>query len=103
MIARIVMCWLRVVEAESCLMQIGRGGQSLKHCEFAERSLTRANSRFLKACEALSRYRLLTQAARFATARANLIAARAAEVKDKARHDEEPQQPAALALVRETA
>lgn len=100
MIDRILMCWLRVVEAENYCTQVSRGGQTFKQCDHAERSLMRANSRFLKACEALSRYRLMTQATRYATSRADLIEARAAKVKGQPRANEEAQQPAPLALVK---
>lgn len=103
LIDRMVMCWLRLLLAESHCLEIGRKITDLKNCEFVERTLTRANSRFVKAVDALDRYRLMTQATRYAKAKADLIEARATAAKMKARRDEEPQQPAALALVKETA
>ena len=79
MIERIVMCWLRVVEAENYCTKASNGGHSLKLCDYAERSLTRASSRFMKASEALARYRLMIQVTKIATAKADLLEARAAE------------------------
>jgi hypothetical protein len=81
LIERIVMCWLRLVAAESYCNQIGNTIHSLNEASFAERRLTMANGRFLRSIEALERYRFLCQATKIATARADLLDAKAAEVR----------------------
>lgn len=48
LIERIVMCWLRLVAAESYCNQIGTTIHSLNEATFAERRLTMANGRFLR-------------------------------------------------------
>ena len=68
-----------LVAAESYCNQIGITIHSLNEATFAERRLTMANSRFLRAVEALERCRLLVQATKIATARADMLDARAAE------------------------
>ena len=103
MIDRIVMCWFRVVQAEGYCVSLEGKGRTFKEHEFAERNLTRANSRFLKSCEALSRYRVMIQATRVVTAKADLIEAQAAKVRGKLQPAEATQPPAPLALVKETA
>lgn len=79
LIERVAMCWLRLVAAESYCNQIGDTIHSLNEANFAERRLTMANSRFLRAVEALERYRVMIQVSRMATARADLLDAKAAE------------------------
>lgn len=82
LIDRMMMCWLRLVIAESYCSQLNGKVTTFKERDFAERNLTRANSRFLKATDALERYRLMTQATRFAKAKADLIEAKAVQVRE---------------------
>jgi hypothetical protein len=77
MIERIMLCWLRLLWVENYNGSLMQGGVSIKESEFADRLLHRANSRYIRACESLSRMRLLKQVEREATARADLWDARA--------------------------
>jgi hypothetical protein len=81
LIERVMMCWIRLLIAESYCTNIEGKGLTFNHHEFAERSLSRAHNGFLRACEALERYRLLAQATKIATARADLLDAKAGEAR----------------------
>lgn len=98
LIDRVQMCWLRLIIAEGYCNQVNSKVTTFKESDHAERNLTRASSRFLKATEALERYRLMTEATRLAKAKADLF-----EAKMEGRRDREPEQPAALALVKGSA
>lgn len=86
LIERVTMCWLRLIAEESRMNNSYESASTLKQCEFADRSLSRAQNRLLSACEALERYRLLAQATRIATARADLLDAKAGEARMKKSH-----------------
>jgi hypothetical protein len=81
LIERIMMSWLRLIAAESYCNQIGNTITSLNEAHFAERRLTMANSRFLRACEALERYRLMVQVTKIAKAKADWLDAKAGEAR----------------------
>ena len=81
MISRIGMSWLRLMYAENYSTSCMGSGNSFKEVEFADRQLTRANSRYVRAIELLARLRALTQATRIAEARADLMDAKAAEAR----------------------
>jgi hypothetical protein len=81
LIDRVVMCWLRLTLAENYCNKIGDTVTTFKESDFAERSLSRANSRFIRACEALERYRLMAEAVKIAKAKADLLEAKAGESK----------------------
>lgn len=49
MINRVVMCWLRVMMAENYLSQTRKESNLVTAWEFAERSLMRANSKYIRA------------------------------------------------------
>lgn len=61
MINRVVMCWLRVMMAENYLSQTQKESKLVTAWEFAERSLMRANSKYIRAVESLARIRVLVQ------------------------------------------
>jgi hypothetical protein len=81
LIERVMMCWLRVIADESRVNNSYGSGVSLKQCDYAERSLSRAHSRFLRACEALERYRAMAQITKIAKAKAELLDAKAGEAR----------------------
>lgn len=81
LIERVTMCWLRLVVAESYNNRIGDTIHTLTEAQFAERRLTMVSNRFLRACEALERYRLMAQVTKIATAKADLLDAKAAEAR----------------------
>ena len=81
LIERVVMCWLRVIEAESYCNRIGGTVTTVKEGDFAEHSLTRSNGRFLRACDALERYRLMVQVTKIAKAKADRLDAKTGEAR----------------------
>jgi hypothetical protein len=81
LIDRIVMCWLGLLHAEDYNAKCCQAGVTFKEADLAERHLSRANNRFLRAVEALQRYRVLIQAERMAKAKAGLLEAKAGEAR----------------------
>jgi hypothetical protein len=81
LIDRVVLCWLRLLYAESYCTATSKPGTTFKEADLGERSLSRAHNRFLRAVEALERYRVLIQAERMAKAKADLLEAKAGEVR----------------------
>jgi hypothetical protein len=81
MIDRVVMCWLRVTVAEIHCTNLVNTTTTFKESDFADRSLTRASNRFMQACEALERYRVMAEAVKIAKAKANLLEAKVSESK----------------------
>lgn len=81
LIERIMLCWLRLLWIENYNCNLMRPNVPMKESEYADRLLHRANSRYIRACESLSKMRLLKQVEREATARADLWDARAANVR----------------------
>ncbi len=59
LIERAMLCWLRLLWAENYNAALTGPGHSLRECEYADRALTLAHNRFLRACEALGRVRRL--------------------------------------------
>ena len=59
LIERVMLCWLRLLWAENYNAALMGPGHSLRECEFADRALTLAHNRFLRACQALGRVRRL--------------------------------------------
>jgi hypothetical protein len=61
LIDAVLMCWLRVQNAESYRNSVMGAGQTFSHVEYADKALTRAHNRYLKAIESLARLRRLNQ------------------------------------------
>lgn len=61
MINRVMMCWLRVMQAEQAYTAVNKGGGMIAHIEFGQRSLMRANNQYARAVESLARVRVLAQ------------------------------------------
>lgn len=78
LIDRICACFLRVCLAE---LLMSSDEVSYKQQEYLDRELTRAHNRFLRACDALARFRLMDQGSRVIRAKADLLEAKASEVK----------------------
>ena len=82
LIDRVVMCFLRNCMAELMFtLSIDKGNLSYKNSEYLDKELTRANARFLRACDALARVRVMTEAHRAIKANADMLDAKAAEVR----------------------
>src|SRR5207302_9948547 len=69
MINRVAMCWLRLVVAETACALMLEGSHPISHREYFDKELTRAHRRYTSAIEALSRLRVITQAAKIARAK----------------------------------
>lgn len=80
MIEHILLCWLRFVYAE-LLVSTNSGKLQTDDANKLDQQVTRAHNRYIRACESLSRMRLLKQVEREATARANLWDTRAANAR----------------------
>lgn len=78
LIERIAACFLRICLAE---LLMSSNEVSYKQSEYLDRELTSAHNRFLRACDALARFRLMAQGARVIKAKADLIEAKASEAK----------------------
>lgn len=61
LIDAVLMCWLRFQQAESYRSSVMGPGQTFTHVEYADKMLTRAHNRYLKAIESLARLRRLNQ------------------------------------------
>jgi hypothetical protein len=61
LIEAVMLCWLRVQHAELYRTQVMGEGHPLAHYEFADKMLTRAHNRYLKAIETLAKLRRLNQ------------------------------------------
>jgi hypothetical protein len=61
LITRIAMCWLRLLWAEHYNASFMRGGVNMRESEYADKLLSRAHTRFIRACESLARTRKLTR------------------------------------------
>ncbi len=82
LIERVVMCFLRSCLAElTFTLTIDIGNLSYKNSEYLDKELTRANSRFLRACDSLARVRVMIQAHRAIKAKADTLDAKAAEAR----------------------
>jgi hypothetical protein len=57
----VAMCWLRVQCAEHYRTSLMGGGQSLREAELADKLLTKAHNRFIRAIESLAKLRKLNQ------------------------------------------
>jgi hypothetical protein len=80
MIERVMLCWMRLLWCEHYDAGFMQGGVSMRESEYADKQLARAHSRYVRALESLARLRLLTQALRYAEAKADLAEAKASEV-----------------------
>lgn len=80
MIEHILLCWLRFVYAE-LLVSTNAGKLQTDDANKLDQQVTRAHNRYIRACESLSRMRLLKQVEREATARADLWDARASNAR----------------------
>lgn len=60
----VAMCWLRVQYAEHYRTSLMGGGQSFKEIELADRLLTKAHNRFIRAIESLAKLRKLSPSKR---------------------------------------
>lgn len=82
LIDRVVMCFLRNCMAELMYtLSIDKGNLSYKNSEYLDKELTRANARFLRACDALARVRVMIEAHRAIKAKADMLDAKAAEAR----------------------
>src|SRR5262249_25091642 len=61
LIEAILICWLRVQHAEFYRTQLINEAQSYTQYEFAEKMLTNAHNRYIKAIESLAKLRKLKQ------------------------------------------
>jgi hypothetical protein len=77
MIEHILLCWFRFLYAE-LLVSTNSGKLDVDAANKLDQQVTRAHNRYIRACESLSRMRLLRQVEREATARADLWDSRAA-------------------------
>lgn len=57
----VAMCWLRMQCAEHYRTSLMGGGQSLREMELADKLLTKAHNRFIRAIESLAKLRRLKQ------------------------------------------
>lgn len=80
MIEHIVICWLRFVYAE-LLVSTNAGNLTAADADKLDRQVTRAHNRYIRACESLSRMRLLKQVEKEAAAKADVWDARAANAR----------------------
>ena len=78
MIDRIVACYLRVSLAE---LLLSFDNISYVQSAFLDKELTRANARFLRACDSLARVRVLIEAHRAIKAKADMLDAKAATAR----------------------
>jgi hypothetical protein len=78
LIDRLCTCFFRTCLAE---LLMSSSEVSYKQSECLDRELTRAHNRFLRACDALARFRLMDQGTRVIKAKADLLEAKASEVK----------------------
>jgi len=82
MVDRVVMCFLRNCMAELMYtLSIDKGNLTYKNSEYLDKELTRANARFLRACDSLARVRVLIEAHRAIKAKADMLDAKAAEAR----------------------
>src|SRR6185436_10830185 len=73
MIARVVMCWLRLMYAENdktSLMRISVRMDQIEHCD---KELSRAHTRYVRSIEALARVRKLVRIAEMADTQSQLL------------------------------
>jgi len=73
LVTRVVMCWLRLMYAENYKTDLMRANTAFSHIECADKELSRAHARYVRAIESLARVRKLVKIAEMADTQSRLL------------------------------